>query len=175
MSTSLLDCSPRRVALIKPSALGDIMHSLPVLTALRQRFPEARITWVVNRVYEPLLRNHPDLDATLPFDRRLLRTGWLAGAWAFTQLLGQLRRQDFDLAIDLQGLLRTGLMSLATGARRRLGLASAREGARWFYTDIVNDRIGPTHALDRYWRVAEALGAGAGDEEFRLPLDEASR
>ena len=70
MSPSLKDCVPRRVALIKPSALGDIMHSLPVLTALRQRFSEAHITWVVNRIYEPLLRHHPDLNHVLPFDRQ---------------------------------------------------------------------------------------------------------
>jgi lipopolysaccharide heptosyltransferase I len=172
---SIPDASPRRIALIKPSALGDIMHSLPVLTALRQRFPGARITWVVNQTYEPLLRNHPDLDATLPFDRRLLRTGWLAGAWAFTRFLAELRRQDFDMTIDLQCLLRTGVMSLASGAKRRLGLATAREGARWFYTDIIEDKTGVTHAVERYWRVAEALGAGAESKQFRLPVEEGAR
>ena len=51
----------RRIAIIKPSALGDIVHSLPVLTALRRRFPAAHITWVINRVYEPLLQGHPDV------------------------------------------------------------------------------------------------------------------
>lgn len=166
---------PRRVALIKPSALGDIMHSLPVLTALRRHFPRAHITWVVNRLYEPLLRSHPDLDATLPFDRQQLRRGWLTGAAAFTRFLGHLRRQEFDLVIDLQGLLRTGLMSLATGAKRRLGLASAREGARWFYTDIVDDRTGPSHAVDRYWRIVEFLGAAASPKTFHLPVEHSAR
>ena len=66
----LLTCAAERIALLKPSALGDIIHSLPVLTALRHRFPHAHITWVVNRAYEPLLLGHPDLDETLPFDRR---------------------------------------------------------------------------------------------------------
>src|SRR6476646_2008212 len=66
----LTDLNPERIALIKPSALGDIVHALPVLTALRRRYPAAHITWVVNRGYEPLLRGHPDLDATLAFDRR---------------------------------------------------------------------------------------------------------
>ena len=55
----------RRIGLIKPSALGDIVHALPVLTALRQRFPAARITWVVNSAYESLLACHPDLTDTL--------------------------------------------------------------------------------------------------------------
>jgi heptosyltransferase-1 len=167
--------SPERIALIKPSALGDIVHSLPVLTALRRRFPHAHITWVVNRVYEPLLAHHPDLDATLPFDRQLLRNGWRAAARAFAHFALRLRRQQFDLVIDLQGLLRTGLMSVASGAKRRLGLASAREGARWLYTEVIDDRRDVTHAVDRYWRVAESLGAGNCPKLFRLPIDEAAR
>ena len=61
--------SPKRIALIKPSALGDIVHALPVLSALRRRFPDSHITWVVNRAYEPLIAGHPDLTETLPFDR----------------------------------------------------------------------------------------------------------
>ena len=171
---ALHDCSPRRIALIKPSALGDIMHSLPVLTALRQHYPAAHITWVVNRIYEPLLRNHPDLDGVLPFDRQLFRAGWLRGTWRFGQFLRQLRGENFDLVIDLQGLLRTGFMSLVTGAKRRLGLASAREGARWFYTDIINDQNSAVHAVDRYWRVVEAMGAVSSQKQFRLPVEEAA-
>ena len=74
----LHDLSPRRVALIKPSALGDIIHSLPVLTALRQRYPEAHIAWVANRAYAELLHGHPDLDAVLPFDRAGSTAGVMA-------------------------------------------------------------------------------------------------
>src|SRR5438094_6462561 len=97
----LRDLTPRRIALIKPSALGDIVHSLPVLTALRRRFPDAHLTWVVNRGYEPLLRGHPDLDATLPFDRGG-RTGPVRAALRFARFLGRLRGEHFDLVIDLQ-------------------------------------------------------------------------
>src|SRR5258708_4499420 len=114
--TPLSDYPARHIALIKPSALGDIVHALPVLTALRRRFPEAHLTWVVNRAYEPLLRGHPDLDDTLPFDRAAGRRGWWSALSNFARFLGELRRQRFDLIIDLQGLLRSGVMSLATGA-----------------------------------------------------------
>ena len=71
----LRDYPARRIALLKPSALGDIIHSLPVLTALRHRYPHAHLTWVVNRNYQPLLAGHPHLDATLTFDRRAYRAG----------------------------------------------------------------------------------------------------
>ena len=71
----LSELRPRRIALIKPSALGDIVHALPVLSALRARFPHAQITWVVNKTYEPLIASHPDLSDTLAFDRGAFRRG----------------------------------------------------------------------------------------------------
>jgi lipopolysaccharide heptosyltransferase I len=161
--------------LIKPSAIGDIVHSLPVLSALRQRYPEAHITWVVNRGYEPLLKGHPDLDATLPFDRK--RSGSRLGQMLvnYLRFLGRIRQQQFDLVVDLQGLLRTGLMAAASGARRRVGLSAAREGATRLYTDVVPVAdFNAIHAVDRYWLVAEALGAGDGPKRFRVPIAEAA-
>jgi heptosyltransferase-1 len=166
----------RRIALLKPSALGDIVHSLPVLTALRRRYPHAHITWVVNRAYEPLLAGHPDLDASLPFERGAVRKSVLGAARYYARFLSELRRQRFDLVVDLQGLFRTGLMAAATGARRRVGLAGAREGARWFYTDVVPvPDAANVHAVDRYWRVAEALGIGDGPKRFHIPISPEAR
>src|SRR5437660_12018242 len=97
----LREYAAQRIALIKPSALGDIIHSLPVLTALRRRYPAAHITWVVNRGYEPLLRGHPDLDATLPFDRNASRGGMLKATANYADFLRRFRRAAFDLVIDL--------------------------------------------------------------------------
>src|SRR5947209_4628488 len=173
---SLCDLRPKRIALIKPSALGDIVHSLPVLTALRRRYPDAHIAWVVNRGYEPLLSGHPDLDATLPFDRGASRSGLLRAFRSYAEFLRMFRRQRFDLVIDLQGLLRSGLMTGASGAARRIGLSTAREGACWFYTDVVPVAdFHAIHAVDRYWLIAEALGAGDGPRTFRVPVPETAR
>ncbi len=159
-----------RIAIIKPSALGDIVHALPVLGAVRGRFPKAHLTWVVNQTYEPLLAGHPDLDATLPFDRSAMKRGLRSMLATMTGFVRQLRQGRFDLVLDLQGLFRSALMTWATFAPRRVGLSSAREGARWFYTDIVPvpdaDRI---HAVDRYWRLAAALGVGPRPKTFVLP------
>jgi lipopolysaccharide heptosyltransferase I len=173
---SLFEYPAGRILLIKPSALGDIIHSLPVLTALRQRYRGAHITWLVNRSYEQLLHGHPDLDATLAFDRRSCQRS----PWSFVQIhagfLQTLRTQRFDLVIDLQGLLRSGLFALASRAPRRVGLDSAREGSRWCYTDIIAgaDRK-RVHAVDRYWLVAEALGVGAGPKIFHVPIPPEAR
>jgi lipopolysaccharide heptosyltransferase I len=172
----LRDHAASRIALIKPSALGDIVQALPVLTALRRRYPRAHITWLVNRAYEPLLRGHPDLDEALPFDRGATKHGLWRAARNYARFLRDLRARRFDLVIDLQGLLRSGLFTAATGAPRRVGLGSAREGAAWFYTDVVPVAdLGAVHAVDRYWLVAEALGAGDGPIEFRLPVRAAER
>jgi lipopolysaccharide heptosyltransferase I len=172
----LRDYPAQRIALIKPSALGDIIHGLPVLTALRQRFPRAHITWIVNRAYEPLLRGHPDLDATMPFDRAAARKGWAPALGEYRRFWKECRQQQFDLVIDLQGLLRSGLMAVASGAQRRVGLSTAREGATWFYTDVVKVAdFNAVHAVDRCWLIAAELGVGAEPKQFRLPAFAAER
>lgn len=166
----LAEYEARRIALIKPSALGDIIHSLPVLSALRRRYPTAHIAWVVNSAYEPLLQGHPDLTETVPFDRGALRHGRWHGTRTAVRFLRRLRNERFDLVLDLQGLFRSGIMTAATGAARRIGLSTAREGAAWMYTDVVNvPAVTVTHAVDRYWLLAKALGAGGGTKSFTLP------
>src|SRR5262245_56382598 len=165
MSRVLLEhIEARRIALLKPSALGDIVHTLPVLHALRVRFPRAQISWVISRTFAPLLHGHPDLDESIAFDRR----GGARGALALGR---ELRRRRFDLVIDVQGLLRTGLMCAATFAARRIGLSTAREGAGLFYTDVVDVPDAESlHAVDRYWLVAETLGVGQVARRFDVPL-----
>ena len=174
---SLRDLDAQRIALLKPSALGDIVHGLPILTALRRRFPQAHIAWIVNRAYEPLLAGHPDLDETISFDRGAARrAGWWTAAHCWWSFLRQLRHKRFDLVVDLQGLLRTGVMSQAIRAPRRIGLSSAREGATWFYTDVIAvSQPHAMHAVDRYWLIAEALGVGDEPKHFHVPISETAR
>ncbi len=167
----LTEIDARRIVLLKPSALGDIVHSLPVLTALRRRFPLAHIRWVVNLSFADLLRGHPDLDEVLTFDRGSSRGGLWNAARSFLDLAEQVRRLRPDLVVDLQGLFRTGLLALLSGAGRRVGLSSAREGTPWFYTDVVRVAdFEAIHAVDRLWLLAEALGAGDGPKVFHIPI-----
>ncbi len=116
-------CQPRRVCLIKPSSLGDVVHAFPLLAALRRHWPEARLSWVVNRGLRSLLDGHPDLDEVIPFDRNQIRFRPRA-IGPVGRFLLDLRRREFDLAIDLQGLFRSGVMTVATG--RPSGSASRR-------------------------------------------------
>jgi len=172
----LADITARRIVIIKPSALGDIIHSLPVLTALRRRYPSAHIAWVVNRSYELLLQGHPDLDEVLPFDRSRVDDNLIDTALGYTHFCRRLRRQRYDLAIDLQGLLRSAVLTAATRAPRRVGLSSAREGARFFYSDVVPVAdFNAIHAVDRYWLIPEAMGLGDQPKRFTVPIAETHR
>jgi lipopolysaccharide heptosyltransferase I len=174
MATDLRSLQASNIALIKLSAVGDIVHALPVLGAIRRRFPTARLTWVVNRAYAPLLEGHPYLDGLLLFDRGRAGKSWFNGLQCFRATLREIRRARFDLVIDLQGLLRSGIMTWWSGAERRIGLFSAREGARFAYTDLLEAPAGKgladLHAVDRYWLAAEALGVGDLPRQFVVPI-----
>ena len=149
----LENCTAQRICIIKPSAMGDVVQTLPILPALRERFPQARICWVISRSLQSLVQGHPDLDDVILYDRR--------GSWRdWWTLLRRLRGERFDLVFDLQGLLRSACMSWATGARLRIGLETAREGSHLACHTLLPDtgRLVPAHL--RYWRVAEALGLG---------------
>jgi lipopolysaccharide heptosyltransferase II len=140
----------RRLLLIKPSSLGDIVHAMPTLAALRTRFPYAEVTWLVKRQWAPLVEVIGGVDHVCTVGMGL--SGWLGR-------ISELRSARFDVVVDLQGLFRSGAMAWLSGCGRRIGFANAREGSSLFYTQLVEVPDGPRHAVDRYLLVAEALGA----------------
>ncbi len=142
--------SVRRILLIKPSSLGDIVHAMPTLAALRERFPQAEVTWLVKRQWASLVQVIRGVDHVCAVEPGL--RGWL-------ERVPDLRAARFDLVVDLQGLFRSGAMAWLTGCGRRLGFANAREGSPFFYTQQVAVPAVPIHAVDRYLLIAKALGA----------------
>lgn len=150
---TLRSMTAKRICLIKPSAFGDVVQSLPLLPALRRRFPDAQIAWVVNRSLRDLLTGHPDLNEVIEFDR--------SGSWSsWWKTLQRLRQARFDLVLDLQGLLRTAVMTRVTRAPVRIGLETAREGSSLSCHYLIPNTGHSTPAHQRYWNVAEALGVG---------------
>ena len=148
--TSALDNPPREILVIKPSSLGDIVHTLPGVALLRQAFPQARIRWLVNTEWAPLLAGNPHIDEVIEFPRRDFRG--VRGAMRIGPWARRLReRAGADLILDYQGLLRSALVAkLCRGEKTRvIGLSDAREGARYFYDEAV-DVAGLDHAVDRY-------------------------
>ncbi len=164
----LVSPDPLRICIIKPSSLGDVVHALPILSALRSRWPESHISWVIGRAYQDIVRGHGDLDEVLVFERRRgFDLQVVAQAYSLWQ---RLRNGRFDLTIDLQGLLRSAILVAATRARVRVGMADAREGSRWIYTDLVDAPRQGIHAVDRVLRVARAIGAPAAEPQFNVPV-----
>ncbi len=162
----------RSVLVLKPSSLGDVVHTLPAVARWKAAAPEIRVTWLINPEWAPLLVGNPDVAEVLPFPRRefTAASGW---AWLRREILG--RRPD--LALDFQGLLRTALLGRISGARRLHGLGDAREGATWFYhrTVPVPPTVAgrPPHAVERYLALVDDLIGGAplvkADLRFPLP------
>jgi lipopolysaccharide heptosyltransferase I len=177
MSTIHLRREPRRILIVKPSALGDIVHTLPVLHLLRRRFRAAKISWLVVPAFAGILEGHKDLDQVLLFERRRFSNMWrdASAARGLFSFAMSLRQQAFDLVIDLQGLFRSGWIAWQTRAPVRVGLAYAREGATMFYTHVVNTDTHEKHAVDRYMDVCEALGCGRGPVVFDFDLADESR
>jgi lipopolysaccharide heptosyltransferase I len=161
-----------RILLIKPSSPGDIIHALPVLHGLRRRYSTAHIAWLVARPFADLVSADPDLSEVIAFDRqhfgRMGRS--LAATLDFFSFVGQLRKRQFDLVIDLQGLFRSGFFARATAAVVRIGFGNARELAWAFYTHRIPIDDMDTHAADRNYLVAGVLGFDERPLDFNLTI-----
>ena len=158
---------PRRILIVKPSSLGDVIHTLPVVSALHRHFPEAELRWLIHPSWRFLLEGHPGIAETILFPREKFRgpAGWLRSvAWT-----GCLRDWKPDLAIDFQGLLRSALFARISGAGRVIGLSDAREGSHILYgeTAAVNRN---DHAVRRYLSLLDHLCIPQPERpEFILP------
>jgi heptosyltransferase I len=154
------------VLIIKPSSLGDIVHTLPAAALLRDAYPATRITWVINPEWASLLRGNRSVDHVHIFPR-----GDLGGFGMSKHLLPWLRatgRLQPDVALDFQGLLRSALIGKMSHPRKFYGLSDAREGARLFYQHVVPvDRN--VHAVERYLSLVEAFGVPI-QRPLRFPL-----
>lgn len=158
--------SYRSILIIKPSSLGDVVHTLPAVAAVRDANPEAKITWVINPEWAPLLRGNRDVDHVHIFPRGEFRG--IGTSASLLPWLMQTRRLRPDLAVDFQGLLRSALIGRISGARELLGLSDAREGSRLFYRQVARvDRR--SHAVERYLKLAELAGAKT-HSPLRFPM-----
>jgi lipopolysaccharide heptosyltransferase I len=159
-----------KILIIKPSSFGDVIHGLPVLHALSLRFPEAQLHWVVAKGFAGILEGHPLIHKLWIIDKdswkkpRNLRRTW-SQIW---KLQRDLRRERFDLVLDLQGLLRSALIALATGVGERVGFESAREGSKFFYKYRVSTDT-ELHAVEKNLLFAKFVGCDQAEPVFPLP------
>ena len=147
-----------RILVIRLGAMGDIFHTMPAVAALRASYPTAKITWIVESKWQSLLAGCPFVDEVLALDRSNI--AGLASAWS------DLRSRRFSLAVDFQGLIKSGLIALASGADTRLGYerSQLRESlASIFYS--ASKPVDAVHVVDRHRQLVSAVSP----VEFYLP------
>jgi len=168
----------RRILLIKPSALGDVVHALPVAATLKRRYPNIPLDWLVEEEAADIVRGHPALSGVIVSGRRrwlrqLRNPGRiLATLSEIREFTVWLRTRCYDVVVDLQGLLKSAMYVLAARASIRVGFAEGREGAPWVLTHRVVAPPQPIHAVDRYLALAAAVDATEAVREFRITLSD---
>ncbi len=160
----------KKILIIKPSSLGDIVHSLPVLNVLYRCFPGSEIHWLVAKGFEGLLEGHAMLKRLwiIHKDEWKRITKVRGTIKELRALFRDLRAEGFDYALDLQGLFRSGIIARASGAPVRLGFEEAREGSSVFYTHTVRGGK-DIHAVERYLKVPSYLGCDVTEVRFPFP------
>ena len=179
MSAVRPDKLTTKIAIVKLSSLGDVIHAIPVARALRRAQPGIHLAWIVEAREYALLKDHPDLDTVVPVDtrrwRRLIRrpSGVREVVGKIGRLRGRIRAARFDVALDLQGLIKSGLLTAYTGAPLRIGFTAdhCREGLNCLFT---NRRVRPpaeaVHVVDQYLALLAPLGIPPGPVEFHVPV-----
>ena len=182
LARELAAAPPRRILIVRLSAIGDVIMASMVAKGLKRRWPEARLAWLCQPAAAALVAANPFVDEVVTWDRDHWLRLWRARSWralgaAVRATRQELRRGRYDLVIDLQGLLKSGLLAALAGARRRVGLGS-REGSALLMTHRVARGGRPKVVGSEYRGVLEEMGAplAPGDLETTLhtPADAAA-
>ncbi|MBM6985022.1 MAG: lipopolysaccharide heptosyltransferase I [Acidaminococcaceae bacterium] len=159
----------RNILLIKMSSLGDVLHTLPFVAVLRDRFPKARITWLVHPQFSGFVPDPPMVDEVLYFDKKKFnQSGWAEKWRTLKRLRAALHARHFDLVIDMQGLAKSALMALLSGCPNRIGYGWMREGSG-LVSRPVKGAHARDHVIEQYLDVARYLGCQVDDIRFPMP------
>lgn len=161
-----------RILIIKLSAIGDILHALPISSALGEAFPEVELYWAVEEPFKTLLEGNPHLKGVLTFPKlngKLFRSA--KARRDYLHRLRELKSYNFDLVLDLQGLTKSALISRATKAKNRLGYHWQRELAK-FVNEAVPRSPESVHIVEQYLDVARFIGATPSKVTFPFSISE---
>ena len=170
-----------RILIIKLSAIGDVVHSLPFLGVLRGRYPFAMIDWVVEEDSSGITEGHPDIDRLMIFPRkswlkRFIKKGEYIGvSKEVTKFVREFRKGKYDIVVDLQGLFKSGVLTFLADGKRKIALNGGREGSSIFINERVAVPDPDVHALERYLFIARYLGATSFTWSGQIPTDDANR
>ena len=164
----------KKILIIKLSSLGDIVHALPTAHTLRQEYPKAFIAWVIEERYQELLHNNPDIDEIIPLNTKFWRKNknWetLKEIW---QKIKSLRKHKFDMAFDFQGLIKSGMIAMLSGAHIKIGFhrKNCKEKISSVFTNKKCPQIGNgIHVVDMYLTLVQSvLKTQRTVKQFPLP------
>ena len=158
------DSAASRILIVRLSAMGDLIHGIPVLCALRQALPQATLGWVAEGRNADLLQGHPDLDHLVRVPRH-----WWKSPRAVLNMRRNLRALNFDTTLDLQCLSKSALAARLSGAPRRIGYAGSlgREVSRYLHNELVDGAA--EHVIDRYLKILRPLGIENPVAQWNLP------
>lgn len=159
-----------RILIVRLSAIGDVIHGMPLACALRERFPAALLAWAVGERAGVLLRGHEALDELITLPR-----GWLKSPGTLWRLRRRLRAMRFDTTIDAQGLTKAAVVAWLSGAGRRIGFGQpwGRELSQWLNNELVDTTA--EHAVDRTLQLLLPMGIESPAVRFQVPEDPADR
>jgi len=166
----------KAIAIIRLSALGDIIHAFPVANILRRQYPASRISWIVDARYQQILEGYRDINEIIPINAQGWRKGTKKARPLFSDiknLLSTLPEHQFSLSLDLQGLIKSGVFSFMTRAEKKVGFVRAhcREPLNAFFNNThVAPREEDTHIIDKNLRFLEELGINTEDWEWQIPV-----
>ena len=163
----------KNILVVKLSAIGDVIHALPVSYAIKEQFPEAHLTWVVEKPAYPILEDNPYIDEIILFEKAKFRSigGFLREIGPFRK---RLRLRRYDASLDLQGLFKSAAIVFNAGAKLRIGTANMREGAH-LVSRPVRGAHASGHIVERYLDVARALGCAVDEVRFPVSVSERDR
>jgi 3-deoxy-D-manno-octulosonic-acid transferase/heptosyltransferase-1 len=170
------------ILIVKLSALGDVTHTLPALSALRRAHPGARIDWLIEETAAPIVADHIALDQALVWSRKqftgALRSGRILEAASILRaFVRRLRSTQYDLVLDFQALLKSGVWVFLARGHRKIGFGRGMdrsEGSYVFLTERIPAVSMEIHALDRGLRLLEAIGIPRGPVQYDFPISAAA-
>lgn len=164
----------KKILIVRLSAIGDVVHSTPILHCLRKKFPDAFIAWAVEDNASDILINNPLIDEVFVFPKRKWKKrGFnIKNLFEFISIIKKIRKENFDIAIDLQELFKSGIITFLSGAKRRIAHSGTREFASIFVNEKLqaHDNFDPHKLIiERYLEPAAYLGAPVDEIKFTLP------
>ncbi|MBI2608012.1 MAG: lipopolysaccharide heptosyltransferase I [Deltaproteobacteria bacterium] len=167
----MLDLSNKKILIVKPSSLGDIIHTLPVLHNLKKSAPSSHIHWLIDEDFKNILEAHPLITKLWFFKKEAWKkpSQLLKTSREVLALRKNLIQEKFDVVIDIQGLLRSALFTYLTKSKIRIGFLDAREKLSALFYNIKITGGKPIHAVERYLKLLSPLGINKYEIEFPLP------